>query len=70
MSSFEDSNNPGYDHLMGEPASEAKGPTVKSTKNIVDALPATSIPSFEESNGPGYDSLIVNAGAMGQKFKR
>lgn len=70
MSSFEDSNNPGYDHLIGSPAAQTKKQTVKTVKKTVDPLSDTSVPSFEESNRPGFDSMIMNSRAKSQKFKR
>lgn len=58
MSSFEDSNNPGYDDLIGKPVGKPKDLTVKFARKPMDTPHATSVPSFEETNNPGYDDLI------------
>lgn len=84
MPSFEDSNNPGYDDLMGKPEAPAPNQPVKSAKTPVKANDRTGIyspsssssssaastPSFEETNHPGFDPLIMSGGKKAKTMKR
>lgn len=82
MPSFEDSNNPGYDDLMGKPEAPAQNQPVKSAKTPVKANDRTGIssasssssaastPSFEETNHPGFDHLIMSGGKKTKTMKR